>query len=110
VLRDRHVHRDRAGGDLPQADRLVPRVRGRVDRADRATAEALAVVLLPLRRSCDRARDKARVPGAVRADGARRAGQQPGGAARVRARAGDVATTSVTVRSSSGCASSRSRF
>ena len=73
VLRDRHVHGDRAVGDLHQTDGLVSRLPRRVGRADRAAAKARAVVLRTLRRPGDRTRDQARVRDPVRADGARRA-------------------------------------
>ena len=68
-----------------------PGLSRRVGRADRAVAEALALVLRPLRRPRDRARDQARLRDPARADGPRQRGQQPGGAAGVRARPRDVA-------------------
>ena len=58
--------------------------------ADRRAAEAVAVVLRPLRRPGDRARDQARLRLPVPADVARHARELAGRAAGVRARAGHV--------------------
>ena len=72
-VRHRPVHGDRALGDLHQAERLVPGVPRRLARADRRSAADRALVLRPLRRPGDRARDQARVRLPAPPDGARRA-------------------------------------
>ena len=90
VLRDGHVHGDRAVNDLHQADRLVPRLPRCLRGADPRAPEDRAVVLQPLRRQGDRARDQDRFRDPARADGAGHRSEQPGRAAGVRARARDV--------------------
>ena len=90
VLRDRYVHGDRALYDLHQADHLVSRLPRRLGGADLLAPQDRAVVLQPLRRPRDRARDQARLCDPALADGAGRRGKQSGGAARVRTRTRDV--------------------
>ena len=72
LLRHRHGDGDRPVGDLHQAQRLVSGLPGRLARADRRPAEDRAVVLPPLRRPRDRARDQADLRLPLRADGPRR--------------------------------------
>ena len=88
-LRHRHLHGDRALGDLHQAERLVPGLPRRLARADPRAAPDRALVLPPLRRPRDRAGDQARLRLPLRADGARRPGERSCRPSRLRPRARD---------------------
>jgi hypothetical protein len=67
---------------------VVSAVPRRLGRAGRAAPQARAMVLCPLRRQGDRARDQARLRVPVRAHGGGRRGQGAGRAAGIRARTG----------------------
>ena len=109
-LRDRHRDGRRPDGPVRQPDDLDRSVRARLDCGDRRPAADRAVVLRPLRRPCDRARDQARLRSAVPAHVAGRPCELAGRAARVRAGARDERPLRPrTARSRNGCASSRLR-
>ena len=88
-LRHRHPDGDRTLAPVHHAEHLDRAVRRRLGGADLGLPAHRALVLRPLRRSGHRARDQARLRRAVRAHVPGRSREQPGGAARVRARPGD---------------------